>query len=56
MRPIEDELAEARMLLDRFNSGDAWMLIRGIDVTQREIAILRREIAFYEKVLARKRP
>jgi hypothetical protein len=50
---IETELATARMLMGELASGSMSMRLSGRDVTQREIVILKREIAFLEKVVAR---
>jgi hypothetical protein len=48
-----DELKVLRDLLDRLQSGALTMKTGGKDVTKREINILKREIAFLEKIIAR---
>ena len=53
MSSIHDELAEACDLLERLTSRSLTLRRRGEDVTQDEIGVLRREIAFHEKVLSR---
>ena len=50
-----DELAILRDLLGRLETGALSMHQGGKDVSQREIGILKREIAFLEKILARLR-
>jgi hypothetical protein len=49
MTNIHNELAEKRDLLERLTSGSMSMRVNRKDVTQREIGLLRREIAFLEK-------
>jgi hypothetical protein len=48
-----DELAEFRDLLARLESGELTLRQGGKDVGEREIAILKREIAAVEKTLER---
>lgn len=50
---IQVALAEARDLLERLTSGSLTLRRNHKDVTQSEIGVLRREIAFHEKVLRR---
>jgi hypothetical protein len=48
-----DELGALRWDVARMDSGALLLRLSGRDVTQREIAILKREIAFLEKVATR---
>lgn len=50
---IHDELAEARDLLERLTLGQQMERRNHKDITQYEIDVAKREIAFHEKVLAR---
>jgi hypothetical protein len=52
---LTDELATLKNLLERLESGSMTMRSGGKDVTQREVGILRKEIAAIEKTLARLR-
>ena len=53
MSETADELKAVKDFLSRLESGEMRLIRSGKDVTQNEIAILRREIAFLEKILAR---
>jgi hypothetical protein len=55
MTDIASELTRTRDFLDRLKSGALTLRRNHIDVTQYEIAIAKREVAFLEKVLARRR-
>lgn len=48
-----DELAGLRQFLNKLESGDMSLRRKGVDVTQAEIAILKREIVHLEKIVAR---
>jgi dihydroorotase len=50
-----DELSHLRDFLRRLESGELVLKASGEDVTQQEIAVVRREMAFLEGVLARLR-
>jgi len=56
MSAIRSELNKARDLLDRLMSASMTLRLNHKDVTQNEIGVLKREIAFLEKVLARTKP
>jgi hypothetical protein len=53
MTTIDEDLAEARNLLGLLASGSMTLRQNHKDVTKYEIAVLRREIAFLEKVRRR---
>jgi dihydroorotase len=48
-----DELKVLRDLLARMEDGRLKMVSSGKDVTSKEVGILKREIAFLEKIIAR---
>lgn len=52
-QPPSDELTFLRNFLAMLESGEMSLSRRGNDVTADEISVLKREIAFLEKVLAR---
>jgi hypothetical protein len=51
MTPLETEMAEARILLERIKDGTLTMRLSRNDVTQREGVLLEREIAAIERTL-----
>jgi hypothetical protein len=51
-RPI-DELAFLRGFLARLEAGELILSRSGVDVSQEEMAVLKREIAHLDRVLAR---
>jgi hypothetical protein len=51
--PAADELAGLRHLLKRLESGDMKLTVNDVDDTQREIDILKHEIARLARVIAR---
>jgi hypothetical protein len=51
--PAADELSGLRHFLKRLESGDMKLTVNGVDSTQHEIDILKREIAHLERVIAR---
>jgi hypothetical protein len=53
MAGIQAELAETRDLLARLTSGRLSLRRNRVDVSSSEIAVLKREIAFLEKILGR---
>ena len=50
--PHKDELSELRGLLGALENREMTLKSGGVDVTEREIEILRREIAHIEETLA----
>ena len=52
-RPILKELAGLRQFLSSLEDGSLKLSRHGVDVTQEEIGVLKREIEHLEKVLAR---
>jgi len=55
-RPIIKELAGLRQFLNSLEDGSLKLARRGVDVTQEEIGVLKREIEHLEKVLDRTKP
>jgi hypothetical protein len=53
MGETADDLREIRAFLARLESGQLQLRRSGKDVTQEEIAILKQEVAFLEKIIAR---
>jgi hypothetical protein len=50
-----DELDGLRRFLDRMQSGELTLLVKGRDATKDEMAVLKREIARLERIIARGR-
>jgi hypothetical protein len=48
-----DELDGLRRFLERMQSGELTLHVKGRDVTKDEIAVLKREIAHLERIVAR---
>jgi hypothetical protein len=50
-----DELDGLRRFLDRTQSGELILLVKGRDATKDEMAVLKREIVHLERIIARGR-
>jgi hypothetical protein len=49
----DDELAGLRKFLKALETGDLTISRKGVDISQDEIVVIKRDIAFLEKIIAR---